>query len=554
MKIYNTATPQKKSKKRYLAHFIATCMPFQIYGDNSSCTSNPELMSSSMKINISEVTLTIPIDGKTIPISPYIYGHNDHNYLKNANMTFQRQGGNRFTGYNWENNASHAGEDWEHSSDSNLSPSLLPGKVWIDFINQGKIRGTKSIVTLQMAGHVAADRNGPVLVTEVAPSSRWKEIRNYKKSSLNTQPDTSDGFVYMDEAVHFLVQKFGRAIDGGVFGYSLDNEPCLWSSTHPRIHPVKPTYSEVLSKSISLSTIIKNHDPSAKVWGGVLYGWNSYTDGAWDELNGTWFIDQFLRDMATQDKILGKRLLDVIDIHWYPESRGDGKRIVFEGGITRGSIEARLQAPRSLWDTTYTENSWIAKHVTKGPIVLLPELHRRISESYPGTYLSISEWDFGETSHWSGGLACADALGVFGREKIYSASPWGELGIYASKAFELYRNYDGKNSTYGDLAISASSSNNTLASVFASLSSQNNSNLNIIVINKSYLSTIATFQLQGSHTYREASVWGFDAHCPEITNRKRNFNINSASFQYDLPPHSALHFVIKANETFIKQR
>ena len=47
-------------------------------------------------------------------ISPYIYGSNSSQI---TNRTFDRSGGNRLTGYNWETNASNAGADWYHHSD-----------------------------------------------------------------------------------------------------------------------------------------------------------------------------------------------------------------------------------------------------------------------------------------------------------------------------------------------------------------------------------------------------------------------------------------------------
>ena len=51
-------------------------------------------------------------------ISPWIYGSNSTNI---ANRTFDRSGGNRTTGYNWENNASNAGADWYHHSDYGMA-------------------------------------------------------------------------------------------------------------------------------------------------------------------------------------------------------------------------------------------------------------------------------------------------------------------------------------------------------------------------------------------------------------------------------------------------
>src|SRR5262245_55848698 len=72
-----------------------------------------------------QFTLDSGINVKSI--SPWIYGSNSTNIV---NRTFDRSGGNRMTGYNWENNASNAGADWYHHSDyglSNNNPFAAPG-------------------------------------------------------------------------------------------------------------------------------------------------------------------------------------------------------------------------------------------------------------------------------------------------------------------------------------------------------------------------------------------------------------------------------------------
>ena len=71
--------------------------------------------------NTMNITIDLTAGGK--PISPYIYGINQYgnqNKYKQVKATAVRQGGNRTTAYNWENNASNAGSDWNHSSDGNL--------------------------------------------------------------------------------------------------------------------------------------------------------------------------------------------------------------------------------------------------------------------------------------------------------------------------------------------------------------------------------------------------------------------------------------------------
>jgi len=65
----------------------------------------------------SDVTITLN-PACTRAISPYIYGLNFYNSIANAPplLTFDRAGGNRWTAYNWENNASNAGSEAESIS------------------------------------------------------------------------------------------------------------------------------------------------------------------------------------------------------------------------------------------------------------------------------------------------------------------------------------------------------------------------------------------------------------------------------------------------------
>ncbi|HOU90865.1 MAG TPA: glycoside hydrolase family 44 protein, partial [Polyangiaceae bacterium] len=194
------------------------------------------------------------------PISPYVYGANQVEG-SSARFTAYRLGGNRLTGYNWENGLSNAGSDWEHSSDTFLCSTggldearcAEPGAVAAAFAAQALAAGAYPLVTLQMAGYVSADGDGTVTEAETAPSARWREVVAAKGAPFTTSPDPDDGRVYMDELVSFLVGRFGAAADGGVRGYALDNEPDLWSSTHPRIHPDPVGARELVERSAALA-------------------------------------------------------------------------------------------------------------------------------------------------------------------------------------------------------------------------------------------------------------------------------------------------------------
>ena len=68
-----------------------------------------------------QVTFSIDTSKDTLRISPFIYGDNSSTVDVSAGITARRLGGNRMTGYNWENNASSAGSDYQQSSDDYMT-------------------------------------------------------------------------------------------------------------------------------------------------------------------------------------------------------------------------------------------------------------------------------------------------------------------------------------------------------------------------------------------------------------------------------------------------
>jgi hypothetical protein len=82
-----------------------------------------------------DVTITVN-PAVTKPISPYIYGINFYSGVTGAPplLTFDRDGGNRWTAYNWETNASNAGSDYLYENDNYLSSSNVPAEAVRSFI------------------------------------------------------------------------------------------------------------------------------------------------------------------------------------------------------------------------------------------------------------------------------------------------------------------------------------------------------------------------------------------------------------------------------------
>jgi mannan endo-1,4-beta-mannosidase len=488
------------------------------------------------------------------PISPYIYGINDEEPA-GSGATLRRLGGNRLTGYNWVNNASNAGKDWNHTSDNwlcdqaHLADGDQPGALAKNFIEENQKTGMESLVTLPMAGYVAADKNGEVEEKETAPSKRWKPVIFHKKGKFTLAPHPKDRFVYDDEFVNFLVSNYKTAAEGGVKFYDLDNEPGIWSQTHPRIHPKPTNYWEMANLTERLAFAVTKVDPTAQILGPVSYGWQEFLNlqnsPDSEEINKTegTFLDFYLRQMKALEGHDGRRLLHILDLHWYPEVQANSKRIT-EGDTSPESVEARLQAPRSLWDPGYVEKSWITQSSTQGkPIQLIPWLKEKIDRDYPGTGLGFSEYDYGAGEHVSGGLAQADALGIFGKYGVTLAAFGGKLKSYNLAAFHLYRDYDGKGSAFGNTEVSSGSDDITQTSVYAATDSKRPGTLWVVVLNKNQKDSLSgKFEIQGKTGYKTWMRYGFDAQSTQIKPSGTGL-LSQNKFDYSLPPLSANLFI-----------
>lgn len=398
---------------------------------------------------------------KKTPISPYVYGHNHPNA---PGWTLSRAGGNRMTAYNWETNASNAGSDWQHQND-NLMGSDVPGEAVRKTVADAKERGTACVVTIPCAGYVAADKKGGGDVNKTPDflKTRFFPSLSKKPGPFADAPDLADGKVYQDEFVAWLE----KACAGATIFYALDNEPELWSHTHARIHPEKVRYDELCRINVEYAEAVKRVAPKALVFGFVSYGWHGFTtlQDAPDRA-GRDFLDVYLAEMAAAEKKAGKRLVDVLDVHFYPEARG-GKKRVMEDDAGPEIAAARIQSPRSLWDPSYKEQSWIP-----GPIRLLPRLREKIEKHYPGTKLALTEYYYGGGADISGGLAQADVLGIYGREGVFAAALW-HLGKtddrFIHAAVLMFRNFDGQGGAFGDTGLEVTGGDPAKASLYASV-------------------------------------------------------------------------------------
>ena len=475
-------------------------------------------------------TLTVDVTAGRHHISSDIYGMNfaPARLARELGMTVDRWGGNATSRYNYQNNVSNTGSDWyfENIPDS---PSLT------SFVRADLGHHTQPLVTVPMTGWVAKSSS-----PKSHPYACGFKVSNYGSQQstdpydsncgngvgTNGQPihgndptDTSQraGAAFVTGMVKHMVAVFGRAGHGGVRAYELDNEPTLWNSTHRDVHPNPLTYSELWRKSRDTAAAIKAGDPGARVDGPGDWGWCAYfysaadpggcSDGSDRKAHGdqpmaAWYLRQF----AAYQRAHHKRLLDYFDEHFYPQESG----VALAPAGSRQTQALRLRSTRALWDPSYQDESWTSD-LGLGPVKLIPRMRAWRSRYYPGTKLSISEYNWGGLEAVNGALAEADVLGIFGRERLDRALLWSppsydQPGAFA---FRIYRDYDGHRHRFGDIGVKAASADQGRLSIYAAQRSSDGATT-IVVINKTGSALSAPLKLRGVHA-RRAQVFTYSA-------------------------------------------
>jgi hypothetical protein len=279
---------------------------------------------------------------------------------------------------------------------------------------------------------------------------------------------------------------------------TIDNEMEIASSTHSDMHPLAMGYDEELARVVNFSTIAKGALPSSLVAAPSTCSWWFYWTsevGRSDATahNNTDFLPWFLSQMRDAEQAAGTRLLDYLDLHYYFQA---------DTSVPGAATDAlRLRMTRSLWDPTYVDESWIGTSTPQNfqpnatIVNLIPRMQALIAEYYPGTKLSVSEWNDNGASDTVGGLVTADALGIFGRYKLDSATFWDAADPTSSEglAFWLYR---GNGRHFGDSSaqINVPGLNPDTLGVYAGTFGGQNATL--VVVNKDPDNAVA-FNLTG---------------------------------------------------------
>ena len=486
--------------------------------------------------------LTISVTANQHTISPDIYGISFADYAVDEalatalNLPVGRWGGDRSSRYNWKNDTfNHNTEQYyENIAVPNTNPNALPTGSSADrFVEDNKRVGAKSMMTIPMIGWAPKDRQfecsfrvskyGAQQQTDAVNPDCGNGVAPDESSLFGTPEDravtsVATDVAFAEEWLAHLISRFGTADNGGVAYYALGNEPMVWNEVHRDVYLEPLSYDELRARSYTYGAAIKQADPAAKTFGPVFWGWTAYFWSALDKAGGKDFflnpqdrlahentplVDWYLQQMKAYEEQNGTRILDYLDLHFYPRVEGIALEVVGDGEPTDPAL--RLRSTRALWDPTYVDESWINSRVQ-----LIPRMRQWVAQNYPGTKIALSEYNWGALDHINGALAQADILGILGRERVDLATLWEPLGADEpfAYAFRIYRNYDGAGSTFGDISVNANSTNQEQMSVYAA-QSHTDALTRIIVINKTTDTLTSLVNFQGFYAGTKAKVYRY---------------------------------------------
>jgi hypothetical protein len=468
------------------------------------------------------VTINVDVNKGKKPISPYIYGRNNGlsdapgspttaatwKQFRDAGVHYAREnGGNNASKYNWRKKlSSHPdwynniyNHDWDYQAKT-LTDSLP---------------GTQGMWAFQLLGHSASNLNNNFNDWAYNGSAWWAgTCQNLAGGGVANGAGgcaaTTNGNINLytenwtsDSTVGMLDHWFGTGglgLNKNVIQYwSMDNEPDIWNGTHDDVMPTQPTAEAFMQLYFTVAKKARAKYPAIKLCGPVpasewqWYSWNNNKITAANGLSYTW-LEFFIKRVSEEETASGIRLLDVLDIHSYPQVSQDSDivqshRIYFDTIYSSPDANGVKTTAASGWDNSITNekvfvrcNQWLTQYLG----------------SNHGVVLGVSEYGTKATSANVIANSYSSMLGTFADNGINFFSPWDWYPGYweALHLFSRYAKSTRVLSTSSDehfvtgySSVNATGDSLTVILVNRALTASHTTNLNLsnfIVANGTY--------------------------------------------------------------------
>jgi fibronectin type 3 domain-containing protein len=527
-------------------------------------------------------TVSVDASKNQHPINPNIYGFGmfmDSNdvvqtsQLASMNAPVHRFGGDLNSTYNWQQDAWNLSADWYWESYV-LSSPFAEGGFADAFISATEAANSEPAITVPMLPYIAKVGSG----AEAGTASLWSfSVKKYgaqvtgcnnlgyssdpyladagsgcKTSGTFVKNDPSDAYTTNSVAtqkawLNHLINKWGDSTTAtGVKYYILDNEPSDWAGTHADVHPNLETYDELWADIQSYAGAIKAADPNAKVIGPEEWSWWAIWEDSKDQGGGIgagsdyathgnmYYYPWLLSQLAAYKQKNGVSLIDILSVHCYDD------------GGTAPNVETRM-----LWDPTYQDPGWFESGGLNGGVVdYIPTMQAWVKAAFPngdGPQIGCTEygnWGEDDTS-LAGATVHADVLGIFGYYGFDMGAYYGIPPNPAILAYKMYRNYDGKLSTFGDTSVQTTVANPDNLSSFAAVRTSDGA-MTVIVINKQTGSTPVTINLANFSNGGTAKAYQISSASQTSINSLGSVTVANNAIKATVPAQSVTLYVIPA--------
>ena len=298
----------------------------------------------------------------------------------------------------------------------------------------------------------------------------------------------------------------------------------------------------MVQKTIDYARAIKNVMPNSKVFGPVNYGWQGYVNfqNAPDAA-GRDFLNYYLQQMRQAEQTYGKRLLDVLDVHWYPEAQGGGVRITGQDNHAGGCGRAPAGPALAVGPNLHRNQLDHAVVHLRADQSAAAACRSKIDNNYPGTKIAITEYNYGGGNHISGGIAEADVLGIFGRDRAYlppTSGRWRKMNRSSPARSRCTATSTAKTAPSATPRSSPTTNNDAASSIYASLDSQNPNRMVLVAINKTDHTINALMNLQHALPFALAEVYQLTGSSADPQYVDSLLINDPANFNYTMPAYS----------------
>ena len=297
--------------------------------------------------SFSQVQVEIDLSTPTHPVSPYLYGKNNSvsdnpssplsaagwKKLRDAGVTFLREsGGNNATKYNWRRKlSSHPdwynnvyAHDWDFAAKS-IQQNLPNAQGMWTFQLIGKAAKTSSANFNDWAHNGSQWWSG---VNQNLAGGGVINAAGGAEANADGNPELYLEAWTADSTVGILDHWFGQdgiGLDQDRIQYwNMDNEAEIWSGTHDDVMPEQIPAEEFMQRYFMVAKKARAKFPDIKLVGPVTaneWQWYNWQGGPVTAGGKKYpWLEFFIKRIAEEQEASGVRLLDVLDIHFYPSS------------------------------------------------------------------------------------------------------------------------------------------------------------------------------------------------------------------------------------------